>query len=79
VSISPVDQEPFFVFLVDRVALEHADRPILAVDLQFDPGHRFRVVPSAMASVENNLSISNMDFEEFSDCVDANGIFRGFE
>lgn len=29
VSISPVDQTPFFVFLVDRVALEHAERPIL--------------------------------------------------
>ena len=29
--------------------------------------------------VENNLSISNMDFYEFADNADADGIFRGFD
>jgi len=29
--------------------------------------------------VENNLSLANMDFEEFADSVDADGVFRGFE
>ena len=29
-------------------------------------------------SVENNLSIANMDWEEFADAVDDAGIFRGF-
>jgi hypothetical protein len=32
-----------------------------------------------MWSVENNLSISNMDFEEFAASADKNGIHRGFE
>jgi hypothetical protein len=32
-----------------------------------------------MWSVENNLSLANMDFDEFADAVDAAGIFRGFE
>jgi len=31
-----------------------------------------------MCSVENNLSIANMDFSEFADNVDKDGIFRGF-
>jgi len=31
-----------------------------------------------MWSVENNLSISNMDFSDFADSADADGVFRGF-
>jgi hypothetical protein len=31
-----------------------------------------------MASVENNLSIANMDFIDFAESVDEDGIFRGF-
>ena len=41
-------------------------------------GATFRVVPSEMWSVQNNLTISNMDWEEFTDNVDTDGIFRGF-
>jgi hypothetical protein len=29
-------------------------------------------------SVENNLSLANMDFEEFANAVDVDGLFRGF-
>ncbi|MDH6214469.1 hypothetical protein M2283_001752 [Streptomyces pseudovenezuelae] len=29
-------------------------------------------------SIENNLSGANMDFEEFADAVDDDGVFRGF-
>jgi hypothetical protein len=28
--------------------------------------------------VENNLSVANLDFEDYADRVDADGIFRGF-
>jgi hypothetical protein len=31
-----------------------------------------------MWSVENNLSISNMDFSDFADSADGDHIFRGF-
>jgi hypothetical protein len=31
-----------------------------------------------MWGIENNLSIANMDFEEFAENVDDDGIFRGF-
>ena len=43
-----------------------------------EPGRTFRVIPSEMWSVENNLSIANMDFAEFADAVDEDGVFRGF-
>ncbi|MFF4054379.1 DUF6924 domain-containing protein [Streptomyces sp. NPDC001668] len=29
-------------------------------------------------SMENNLSGANMDFEEFADAVEEDGVFRGF-
>ena len=67
-----------FVFLIDRTALTHPDHPILVVDLYTEPGRTFRVVPAEMWSVENNLSIANMDFEKFADNVDGDGVFRGF-
>jgi uncharacterized protein DUF6924 len=38
----------------------------------------FRAIPSTIQSVENNLSISNMGFEDFVDSVDDDGLFRGF-
>jgi hypothetical protein len=38
----------------------------------------FRAIPSAIQSIENNLSIANMDFEDFRNAVQQDGIFRGF-
>jgi hypothetical protein len=67
-----------FLFIVDRIALSHPDRPILVVDLYDEAGRTFRVIPSEMCSVENNLSIANMDFAEFADNTAPDGIFRGF-
>ena len=52
---------------------------MLVIDLADQPGRTFRVIPSEMWSVENNLSLANMDFDEFADAVDAAGIFRGFQ
>jgi hypothetical protein len=67
-----------FLFIVDRRALLPPDYPILVLDLYTEPGRTFRVVPAEMWGVENNLSIANMDFAEFADAVDDDGIFRGF-
>jgi hypothetical protein len=66
------------VFIVDQMALTHPERPILVVDLFEEPGRAFRLIPSEMWAVENNLSIANMDFAEFADAVDADDVFRGF-
>jgi hypothetical protein len=35
-------------------------------------------IPSEIQSIENNLSLANMDFEEFAESADKDGIFRGF-
>jgi hypothetical protein len=67
-----------FMFVVDQLTLSHPDHPVLVLDLSTEPGRTFRVIPSEMWGVENNLSIANMDFSEFADHVDADGVFRGF-
>jgi hypothetical protein len=66
-----------FVFIVDQTALTHPEHPILVVDLFDEPGRAFRLIPSEMWAVENNLSIANMDFAEFANEVDEDGILRG--
>jgi len=67
-----------FVFLVDSQAVSSPEHPILVVDLHSEPGRTFRVIPSEMWGVENNLSLANMDFDEFANAVDDDEVFRGF-
>lgn len=67
-----------FMFVVDAVTIGGAEHAVLVIDLVDRPGRSFRVVPSEMWGVENNLSLANMDFEDFASAVDAHGIHRGF-
>lgn len=67
-----------FVFVADETAIRDSEHPVLVIDLQEEPGRTFRVIPSEMWGVENNLSIANMDFQDFVDYVDLDGVFRGF-
>jgi hypothetical protein len=52
---------------------------VLVVNLFVPRGRSFRVVPAQLWSVQANLSLANMDWEEFADAVDDDGVFRGFE
>ena len=67
-----------FIVVVDQPAISHPDHPLLIVGLYEESGQEFRAIPSQIQGVENNLSIANMDFEEFAEAVDEDGIFRGF-
>ena len=67
-----------FVFVADRTTFEHPEHPLLVVDLFEEIGRTFRALPGQIQSVENNLSLANMDFEDFAGSVDADGVFRGF-
>ena len=66
-----------FMIIVDQLAISQTDHPLLIVDLYEKSGREFRAVPSQIQGIENNLSIANMDFEEFAESVDQDGIFRG--
>jgi|SRR5947209_3878416 len=67
-----------FLFVIDRESVQDPEHPILVLDLAEEPGRTFRVVPREMWSVENNLSMANMDFSEFAENTDADGVFQGF-
>jgi hypothetical protein len=55
-ALVPPDYRHTFLFVVDRLAITHHERPILVIDLRETPGRTFRVVPSEIWGVENNLS-----------------------
>jgi hypothetical protein len=77
-ALVPADFRHAFFFVVDHLSLIHPERPVLVVDAYDKPGRTFRVVLGEMWAVENNLSIANMDWEEFAELVDPDGILRGF-
>ncbi len=67
-----------FMFVVDRATLADVEHAVLVLDLSDELHPPFRVIPEQMWSVENNLSLANMDYMEFAEDVDADGVFRGF-
>lgn len=67
-----------FAFLADPLTVADPERPILVIDLADEIGRTFRVIPSQMWAVENNLSLANMEYSEFADNVDPDRVFRGF-
>ena len=75
----PKDYKFSFFILFDSVSVKHKDNIILCVDLSKKSHRSFRLKPCDLWMVENNLSIANMDFEEFSNSLDSNQIFNGFK
>lgn len=77
------DRPTYFAFLADSVTLTDPEHPILAVDTGpeetgHERGRTVRILPSEMWGIENNLSLANMDFADFADAADPDGVFRGF-
>jgi hypothetical protein len=77
-AILPKNFRHTFVFIVDRTALVEREHPVLVVDAYEEPGRFFRVIPSEVWGVQNNLKLANMDWEDFSESTDPDGVFRGF-
>jgi hypothetical protein len=76
----PKDYAQDFLFVVDRRALSRPDFPVLVVWVgPYEKyGRSFRTIPTQISGIEANLSIANMDFQDFADSVDRDGVFRGF-
>jgi len=71
------DEQAVVLFIVDSPALE-PDFPVLVVDLGALSHEPFRCIASELWAVDNNLNIANMDWEEFADMAEGDGVFRGF-
>ncbi len=72
------DSNHSFVIVVDRTAITHPEHAVLVIDLFADANPTLRALPSTVQAIENNLSIANMDFEEFAAAAEDDGVFRGF-
>ncbi len=68
----------YALFVVDQKTLTDPEHPILALDLTDEPGRTFRVIPQEIESVSTNFWLRNMDFHDFADNTDTDGVFRGF-
>jgi hypothetical protein len=76
----PSSYEHPFMVVVDAVAIKSAGYPVLLVDLSEDEtSGSFRAIAREVAAIEANLTLANMDFSEFADSVEEDGVFRGFE
>lgn len=73
----PDDPGAAVLFIADSTTLTSPDHPILVVDL-LENRAPFRCIPSELWGVENNLNIANMDWEDFANADDEDGVFRGF-
>jgi hypothetical protein len=88
-AAAPVGEAgPSVLFIADSITLASPEHPILVVDLQdkylslaefpeIAEHTPFRCIPPALWSVENNLSIANLDWEDFAEDTDDDGVHRG--
>lgn len=66
------------LFVFDSVAAERPDLAVRVVDLRDSPGRSFRTTPDQVYWIESNLSIANMDWDDFEVVLDDDQVFRGF-
>ena len=90
-----VDTEIEYLFIADARTITDPEHPLLVLNLISDdddeddedddeeearpPSRMFWTVPAEVCAIDANLGISNMDFFEFAESVDPDGVFRGFE
>ena len=67
-----------FAFFADHMTMTHVEHPVLVVFVFEDSHVEFRAIPSEIPAIETNLSLGNMDPEDFAESAGTDGIFRGF-
>ncbi|MFF4763215.1 DUF6924 domain-containing protein [Streptomyces sp. NPDC001292] len=81
VALAPAEDD--LLIVADSKALTEAEMPLLAVLRTDEDGPEqgfaeLRVVAEQLYSIENNIALANMDWEEFVDAAEEEGVFRGF-
>lgn len=72
------DDHAAVLFVVDQGALAN-DYPIQVVDLSEDAEPPFRCIARELWSVDNNLNLANMDWDDFAGRSGDDGVFRGID
>ncbi|MFD4291879.1 DUF6924 domain-containing protein [Rhodococcus sp. NPDC058505] len=71
-----------YVFVADSRTMTDPEHPLLVVDTGREStghvrGQSVRVTQPVIEAVESNLSIANMDFVDFVQAAEADGVYRG--
>lgn len=53
------------LFVVDARTVQDAEHPLIVVDAMEEPGREFRLIPSAVQVVADNMNIRNTWFRDF--------------
>ena len=86
-STPPEGYEKRVLVVFDKLARTHEDHPLLVIDWLADVDEedeeRFiamslRATPDQAQTVQGNLSMGNMDLEDFLAAAAMDGVFRGF-
>ncbi|HEX4637676.1 MAG TPA: hypothetical protein VH189_15950 [Rhizomicrobium sp.] len=75
---SPCARGHSILLIADTTTMTHPERLVLCADV-LSSGKPFRIILPELWSVENNLSLANMDYGDFAEATDAEGVFRGFK
>lgn len=65
-----------FLFLADEETLTGSEHLVLAVHLDSSNSARFRIPVADLWAAENNLSLANLDFDDFVQAADEKGVYR---
>jgi len=76
--VQATGQRAAVLFVADIEAMREPS-PVRVVDLSPEGSLPFRCAATQLWSVDSNLNLANMDWEEFATAVDAVGVFRGFD
>ena len=77
-ALAAVPGSALVVFAADAASMFASEKTLIVVNRSKEPGRFFRVVLSEAWGPENNLRLANMDFFEFANSADVDGVFRGF-
>lgn len=77
-AVPPGDDGASVLFAADAQTFKDPGHPVIVIDLS-EEREPFRCVATELGGIEANLNIANMDWEDFSENTDADGVFRGFE
>ncbi|MET9633857.1 hypothetical protein ABZX92_41020 [Lentzea sp. NPDC006480] len=86
-NLVPDDAGYPYIAIADAVTAELAERPqdrsLLIVDSGYlddedEAGGTLRALVSEFPSIDANLSIANMEFGDYAEAADVDGVFRGF-
>jgi hypothetical protein len=67
------------MYVADEQAITHPVHPLLLVRVGSTEDLPFRCRADALYEVDANLSLANLDWEDFRDQVDASGVYGGVE